>query len=536
MIPLHVHSTCSMLEGTLSLDKLIKRAARFHLNSIALTDTNGIYGLVQFTKKAVERNIKPLLGAFINVPSDDRLNCVLLARNNEGYSDLCKIVTYRKLNDNFSLPEILNSKSKNLFIITTSLELLKGLKKFNNVFAGLVASKKFRTQNRELYNYAQSKNISVTACDPIFFLDKEDYLLHKVVTAIRLNKNLDNLESRDVVDEEFYFKSPVEIKEYWKSLPDILKTCEFIADNCNVDLELNKYKFPVFPVPDGETSSSYLWKIAYEGLLERYQPLTDAAKKRFEYEFSVIREMNFEDYFLIVWNIVGEAKKRGMMTIGRGSAANSLVAYCLGLTQVDPVKYNLYFERFLNKGRSNPPDVDIDFSWKERDEIIKYVFDKYGYENVAMISTHVTFKARSAFREVAKVFGFTDNEISRYSKLIPWTSAENLPNVAELYPESKALNFKIEPWKTIVDIASKIAGFPRHLSIHPGGIVITPGPVTNFTALEYAKNKGFGLIITQPDMYSIEELGLIKIDLLSQRSLGVLRDTMEMINKREEEI
>jgi DNA polymerase III alpha subunit len=241
--------------------------------------------------------------------------------------------------------------------------------------------------------------------------------------------------------------------------------------------------------------------------------------------------MGFSNYFLIVWDIINEAKRRGMMTIGRGSAANSLVAYCLEITQIDPLKHNLYFERFLNKARSSPPDFDIDFSWKERDEIVKYIFEKYGYENVAMISTTVTFRARSAFREVAKAFGFTNEEISRFSRKIPWTDAANLPHLAELLPESKGLNFKQEPWKTIVNIASQIARFPRHLSIHPGGIVITPTRITDYVALEYAKNKGLGLIVTQPDMYSIEDLGLIKIDILSQRSLGVLRDTMESIKR-----
>jgi DNA polymerase III alpha subunit len=232
-----------------------------------------------------------------------------------------------------------------------------------------------------------------------------------------------------------------------------------------------------------------------------------------------------------VWDIVREAKVRNMLTIGRGSAANSLVAYCLDLTQVDPVKNNLYFERFLNRGRISPPDVDIDFSWKERDEIVRYVFEKYGYDKVAMISTTVTFRARSAFRETAKVFGLSDREISKYSKYIPWTSASNLEHLSEKFPEAKSLSFENEPWKTIVQIASRLAGFPRHLSIHPGGIVITPESITHYVALEYASNKGLGLIVTQPDMYSIEDFGLIKIDLLSQRSLGVLRDTIKSMNK-----
>jgi DNA polymerase III alpha subunit len=254
-----------------------------------------------------------------------------------------------------------------------------------------------------------------------------------------------------------------------------------------------------------------------------------------EYELSIIEELHFTDYFLIVWDIVQEAKKRGILTIGRGSAANSLVAYCLELTQVDPIKLNLYFERFLNKARSNPPDVDLDFSWKERDEIVKYVFEKYGFERVAMISTTITFRARSAFRETAKAFGISDREISKYSKRIPWTNAINLPEISEKFPESRNLGFDKEPWLSIVRLASRIANFPRHLSIHPSGIVITPTKITDYCALEYAKNKGLGLIITQPDMYSIEDLGLVKIDLLSQRSLGVLRDTMEIINKLSED-
>ncbi len=344
-----------------------------------------------------------------------------------------------------------------------------------------------------------------------------------------MNKNLDNLSKKEVVDREFYFKNISGTEKVYQKIPEAVQNSEFIAENCNVDLRLSEYKFPSFS--SSEDSFALLWEKCFQGLNKRYSPLTKDAVDRLNMELQVIKEMNFTDYFLVVWDIVNEAKKRGMVTIGRGSAANSIVSYCLGITEVDPIKYNLYFERFLNKGRSSPPDIDIDFSWKERDEIVKYVFEKYGYENVAMISTTVTFRARSAFREIAKVYGFTNDEISKYSKFIPWTDARNLLHLSEMFPESKSLNFKIEPWKSIVSLASRLAGFPRHLSIHPGGIIITPKPITNYTALEYAKNKGLGLIITQPDMYSVEELGLVKIDLLSQRSLGVLRDTMDTIQK-----
>jgi DNA polymerase III alpha subunit len=444
------------------------------------------------------------------------------------------LVTSRKLNDDFSLINTLQNSLPDLFIISPSIEIANSVHPKNDFYIELISTKKEKSNNRKRFEFAKNKGIKTVATNPVFFQETEDYEIHKTVTAIRLNDSIDNITDEDIVDEEFYFKDPKLIEKKWASLPETLKASDYIADNCNTDIKLNEYKFPFYSLPSGDTSDSLLWKETFKGLNKKYVKITDEIIKRLEMELSVIKEMGFCDYFLIVWDIVNEAKSRGMLTIGRGSAANSLAAYCLGITQIDPIEQNLYFERFLNKARTSPPDFDIDFSWKERDEIIKYIFEKYGYENVGMISTTVTFRARSAFRETAKAFGFTNAEISRFSRRIPWTSASNLPNLSKLFPESKGLNFNIEPWKTIVNIASKIAGFPRHLSIHPGGIVITPTKITDYVALEYAKNKGLGLIVTQPDMYSIEDLGLIKIDILSQRSLGVLRDTMESIKNNSE--
>jgi DNA polymerase III alpha subunit len=529
MIPLHVHSNYSLLKGTSRIEELVNEAVKNKLNYLALTDTNGMYGLIQFAKDAKQKKIKPILGSVINDPDDDSIYAVFLAKNNSGYADLCKIITSRKLNDDFRLETILNNNLQNLFVVTPSLSLLSRFGNKNNVYAELIITKQNMNRARELFLFTKKNKIKIAASIPVYFLKKSDYIIHKTVTAIRLNKNLDNLLPTEIEDEEYYFKDSNQLNEIYNKIPESIANTKYIADNCNVDLRLNEYKFPTYKVSDSGNTETLLWKECFNGLKKRYPRINDFVINRLKYELSVIKDMNFTDYFLVVWDIVNEAKKRGMVTIGRGSAANSLVSYCLGLTEIDPVKHDLYFERFLNKGRSNPPDVDIDFSWKERDEIVKYVFDKYGYENVAMISTTVTFKARSAFREVAKAFGFTNEEISKYSKFIPWTDARNLTNLSEMFPESRSLNFKTEPWKSIIFLASKLAGFPRHLSIHPGGIIITPKPVTNYTALEYAKNKGLGLIITQPDMYSIEELGLVKIDLLSQRSLGVLRDTMSTI-------
>ena len=534
MIPLHVHSYYTLLRGIVSPEKLISKAVEYNLKALAITDTNSMQGVIQFVKHARENNIKPIIGCTITDIQEKELYAILLAKNNTGYSDICKLITARKLNDDFSLINALQNNLPNLFIISPSIEIANSVHSKNDFYLELITTKKEKLNNRKRFDFAESKGIKTVAINPVFIQKPEDYEIHKTVTSIRLNTSIDNLTEDDIIDEDFYFKNPKLIEREWAAIPDTLKASEDIAGKCNTDLKLYKYKFPFYSLPHGETSESLLWKETFKGLNKKYDKITDGIVKRLEMELSVIKEMGFCDYFLIVWDIVNEAKSRGMLTIGRGSAANSLAAFCLGITQIDPIEQNLYFERFLNKARTSPPDFDIDFSWKERDEIIKYIFEKYGYENVAMISTTVTFRARSAFRETAKAFGFTNTEISRFSRRIPWTSASNLPNLSKLFPESKGLNFNIEPWKTIVNIASKIAGFPRHLSIHPGGIVITPTKITDYVALEYARNKGLGLIVTQPDMYSIEDLGLIKIDILSQRSLGVLRDTMESIKNNSE--
>ena len=535
MIPLHVHSNYSLLQSTISIDKVIEFCKNNSITSIALTDTNAMNGLIQFAKKAYEVGIKPIFGVCITEPDNDRKYIICIAKNNEGYSDICSIITQRKLNDDFSLTKILKATWKNLIFITPHIELLEIINKKNFFYAEIIPTRSNKKNALILYQYSKLNRIPIVASNPIYFLNKKDFELHKLVTAIRLNKTIASISNKELADEEFYFKSSIEMEELFKKIPEAVTNGIKIAGECKVDLNLGEYKYPSYNANQKGNSSSLLSTIAFNGLSNKYECIDDKINNRLEYELSVIRELNFTDYFLIVWDIVQEAKKRGMMTIGRGSAANSLVAYCLELTQVDPIKLNLYFERFLNKARSNPPDVDIDFSWKERDEIVKYVFEKYGYERVAMISTTITFRARSAFRETAKAFGISDREISKYSKKIPWTNAINLPKVSEMFPESKSLGFDKEPWKTIVNLASRIANFPRHLSIHPSGIVITPTKITDYCALEYAKNKGLGLIITQPDMYSIEDLGLIKIDLLSQRSLGVLRDTMDALNKNSED-
>lgn len=532
MIHLHVHTNFSLLQGTLRIEEIIKHCTDNSIKKIAITDTNAMNALIQFSKKAKENNIDPILGTCITDSNDEKKYVLLLAKNNDGYSDICKIITQRRLNEDFSLNSILKKYWKDLFIITPFINLLEISNSKNLLYAEIIVTTLNKKSALKTYDYAIKNDIPIVATNPVYFFNQDDYELHKLVSAIRLNKTFETLSENELVDKEFYFKSENELKKTFNKIPEAINNSDIIASQCSVNLELGENKFPKYPYREIEDPYSLLNKLSHNSLEKKYKIVTKNIIDRLNDELNVIQQSGFTEYFLIVWDLVNEAKKRGMMLIGRGSAGNSLVAYLLGFTQIDPIKHNLFFERFMNKARKSPPDIDLDFSWKERDEIVKYVFDKYGYDRVAMISTTVTFRARSAFRETAKAFGISEREISQYSKKIPWTNANNLPNVAEKFPESRGLGFNKEPWKSIVNLAAKIANFPRHLSIHPSGILITPNKITEYCALEYAKNKGLGLIITQPDMYSIEELGLIKIDLLSQRSLGVLRDTMDVLNKR----
>lgn len=533
MFSLHTHSTYSLLRGTISIERLIELAVDSKSKYASLTDTNGMYGLVQFAKMARVKNIKPILGTLIDDPKNKGYHLICIARNNKGYVQLTKVITARKLKDDFNLLKLLDEDLSNLFLISSSLEFIRTakdkIKTLPNFYSELIVTRKTKYRTRKLYEFSKENGIKYIASHPTYFEKKDDYVLHKLVSSIRTNSTMENINEEELVDEEFYFKSPTELEPVWKRIPEAIFNAEYIAEECNVNLEFGKYKFPYFLKPNNRSAQVILAELAFQGLSQKITSDSSQANQRLHYELNVIDELGFSNYFLIVWDIIMEEKRRQIMTIGRGSVADSLVAYALDFTQVDPIKHNLYFERFLNRGRKSSPDIDIDFSWKERDEIIRYVFDKYGYEKVAMISTIITFRARSAFRETAKAFGIPNREISKYSKYIPWTAAKNLDKLLQKFPKAKGLNFSNEPWRNITELASKLDSFPHHLSIHPSGIVITPKPITNYTALEYASNKGLGMIITQLDMYSIEEMGLMKIDLLSQRSLGVLRDTIRSI-------
>ncbi|MBM3333270.1 DNA polymerase III subunit alpha [Candidatus Sumerlaeota bacterium] len=359
------------------------------------------------------------------------------------------------------------------------------------------------------------------------------------------------------VDEEHYFKTADEMARTFRGLRSALRNTRFIAERCEVDWLgretplLGEWKFPRVAasggLPSDETAFSHLWKVTFEGLKQRYRPLTIEAMRRLEYELEVISRMGFCDYFLAVNEIAEEARRRGWLFLGRGSAANSIVSFALGLTPVDPIRHNLYFERFLNPERRSPPDIDLDFSWKERDAVVRWIFDRFGHDRVALISTHITLQPRQAIREAAKAMGIAEAEVNHFTRPIPgWLGGDftsermkdegrrmkeedggrTLADLPSVFPECRGLPVGEEPWKTVLVHAQRLLGFPRHLSIHCGGLLITPDPITDYTPLQRSAK---GPIITQMEMRAIESLGLIKIDILGNRSLGVMTDCLRLL-------
>jgi DNA-directed DNA polymerase III PolC len=503
----------------------------FGMKAIALTDTNGLCGAISFYKLAINNGIKPIIGVEIDDPSYPCVKAILLAKNKKGYSEICKIVTERNLKNDFSLKEQLEN-IKNVIIISHSPELLKhlaGAWRDNILYAELTchSDPKSRMKCQKLIEFVKKLNIPLVATNNVHFFDRREYYIYKILKAIKENTTISNLEQEKLASENCYLKSPQEMKILFSEIPEAIINTNCIAEECNLKLGFGKYIFPEYDPPSNETSSSYLRKICVEGLRKRYKTLNSKALNRLDYELRVIESLGFSDYFLVVWDIVKKAKELRIPYIGRGSVANSLVAYCLQITNVDPLKYDLYFERFLNPERKNPPDIDLDFSWNERDVIINYIFRKYGEKRVALISTLNRFAARSAIREVGKAMGLSDSEIGEFTSKIPHIRANEVKCLKK-YAECKNLSINKSPYRIILSIAQRIADFPYHFSIHCGGIVIAPEPITEYTPLQKA-NKG--VIITQYDMFDIEELGLVKIDILGNRSLGVLKDTLKRIEE-----
>lgn len=525
------------------MEQICAAAKNDGMSHIALTDTNGLYGLVWFIETAKRFGLTPLVGVYLTTAHN---HCVLLAKNLNGYKFLCKAITDIHIANNPSLFHILTQRNNDLVVLTDDLDLLRQFISQNdleNVFAEIIPYK-----NREqVLRFARKHQIPPVASNGIYFVEEKDWHVHHLLRAIDLNSSLQRVPSEELASKEAFFKTKEEMNRAFPDCPEAIINTQKIATECTFNLDFHNFIFASVTGPHGETAASYLRKKVEEGLQWRYGEMTEQLRQRMEYEMSIIEEKHFAPYFLVVADVVRKAPR----TCGRGSAAASLVSYALGITHVDPIKYDLFFERFLNPGRVDPPDIDVDFPWDERDDILDYIFYKYGKNCTAMISNHNSFKARSAVREIAKVYGIPDAEIGNITKkMSSYWQPENLWNLTKTHPIYKSTDFP-EPWEEIFSLAEKIRGYPRHLSVHCGGVVIAPDGLDNYVPTQEAKKilKLTGVIgdgssglprdvnsknhirVVQWEKDQSEEMGLIKMDILGNRSLAVIRDALRAIER-----
>jgi DNA-directed DNA polymerase III PolC len=381
---------------------------------------------------------------------------------------------------------------------------------------------------REAERLARELGVRLVATNNVHFLRPEEHLHHRAVNAIRTGGLLTTVAPPEITTGEAWFKPASEMQKLFPDHPELLQVTQEIADRCNLQLELGKLIFPECTVPEDETPDSYLEKLSLKGALKRYSSLTEEVRSRLMRELKVIKKKSLSPYFLLVLDIVKEARRRGIPAVARGSAASSMVTYCLGISRVCPLRWGLYFERFLNEQRGDCPDIDIDICGARRDELLDYVYEHWGAEHVAMIASFITMHARLAVREVAKVFGVPPGEVDRFTKRLPHRPVREIVQAIRDLPQCRDLPIDDEPWKTILQVALRLDDAPRHLGIHPCGTVISARPLTRLTPLERATK---GIVVTQYDMNDIEALGLIKMDLLGQRGFTTMALALDNIEK-----
>lgn len=559
---LHVHSEYSLLDGSIRIKDLPKKVKELGMDSLALTDHGNMFGIIQFYKECLKENVKPILGCEVYVSEKElsnktrenkRFHLILLAENDEGYANLMKIVSIGWVDGFYYKPridyEVLKKYSKGLIALSACLagEVQRNI--LNRDFEGAVeAAKKYRDifgernfflelqnhgikeqleVNKYLLEIHKKTGIGLVATNDVHYLTKDDAEAHDVLLCIQTGKTLDDKDRMKFQTQEFYLKSPEEMQELFSSYPDAIENTEKIAKRCNVNIEFHNYKLPKFTAPNGMKNEDYLKELSIKGLKERYKEIDDKIQKRFEFEFNTILSMGYIDYFLIVRDFINYAKKNNIQVgPGRGSAAGSIISYALGIVDVDPLKFNLLFERFLNPQRVSMPDIDIDFCYERREEVIEYVREKYGQDHVSQIVTFGTMAARGAIRDVGRVMGISYSKVDYIAKQVPQQINMTIEKALEISSELRNL-YEEDQVKKLIDTALKIEGLPRHTSTHAAGVVIADRPITDYVPL--ARNDD--IILTEFNMTELEELGLLKMDFLGLRTLTVIRDAVDMIEK-----
>jgi len=507
MIPLEVHSHYSLLRGTLSPKHLCDFMIKKGHTCFAIADTNNLYGMIFLYQTALERGLDMIVGATLDDTQNHR--AVLLVKDTTGYSNLCRLISYRHTETGFDLLKHLSGRLEGLVMLTQDHELLENYQS-EDVYVSLSSG------SYGLYQWARDEGLPYVANIPAYMGSPRGHHLHRIMRAIDLNTKLSRLPEAELTSMNHYLHSRSEALQVLPFAEEALERTREIASKCQWRPPLDNF---IFPESNEDRDYQNLKNQVYLGAQERYGNITDRVRDRIEHELKTVKEKRFSNYFLTVQNIVQQSP----ITCGRGSAAASIVAYTLKITHVDPIRHNLFFERFLSPGRTDPPDIDVDFPWDTRDDILQYTFDTYGDSHSAMICNHVTFKARAAIREVAKVYGLTDSEISTVTKRLShlWYVSDPFEELAN-NPLLSDLELK-EPWPEIIRNGFYLAGFPRHLSVHPGGVVLTPQEIRGYVPVQRAPK---GVQIIQWEKDQAEDFGLIKIDLLGNRSLAVIRDIL----------
>lgn len=563
---LHTHTEYSLLDGEASIKKLVKRVAELGMDSCAITDHGTMYGVVDFYRECKANGIKPIIGCEVYVAPRSRLSkeygvdnkyshLILLAENEIGYKNLIYLVSMGCIEGYYYKPridkELLREHSEGLIALSACIagevpRLLlngdiSGAKKAvsehieifgkDNYFIeiqdhGLPEQKKVLPQ---LISLAEETGVGVVATNDIHYLTKDDAFCQDVLMCIQMEKTVDDPDRMRFETEEFYVKSEAEMRELFAFIPEAIENTEKIAKRCRVDFDFSTRHLPKFDVPGGREPFEYLKELCEKGLAERYEDVTEELKERLAYELGVINKMGFTDYFLIVSDFIRFARENGVAVgPGRGSAAGSIVSYTLGITSIDPIKYSLIFERFLNPERVSMPDIDIDFAPDGRQKVIDYVVSKYGADNVAQIVTFGTMKARLAIRDVARALGVPYADADRVAKLIPRDLNATIDSALETVPELKALYENDGAIKRLIDTSRTLEGLPRHASTHAAGVVITGEPIVNYVPLTLNKDD---FITTQFPKDTVENLGLLKMDFLGLRNLTVIESALDIIKK-----
>lgn len=555
-VHLNVHSEYSLLNNYNPIEKLIDKAVELKFTAIAITDYNNMYGVIDFYKRCKSKNIKPIIGVEITLKylNNKFYNVILLCKNNDGYKNLCKLVSNLYIiegrNGKFITFDELYKFSKNLILIFGSRRsflydcILNGdldsakneILNFKTIFNkdDLFLELNFHFEDNDeknintYLNLALENNINTVVTNDVHYLENTSFNLFNIARCIDKGIEIKDLKDKFFTKQEYYLKSEQEILKIFSNLKDSIENTKFIADRCNVSFDFNTYHLPEYPIYDGFTAKEdFLYSLVKKGLNKRYKDITEKINNRIKYELSIINSMGFTDYFLIVWDFINFAKKNKIpVGPGRGSGASSLVAYCLYITDIDPIKYNLIFERFLNPERISMPDFDIDFCNERRSEVIDYVINKYGKDKVSQIVTFGTMKPRAAIRDVGRVLGYKLYIVDKIAKLIPVNSI-SFKDALESSLELKTLYDNDVSIKKLINTSEKFENLKRHISIHAAGIVITKEKLTEYIPL----SKSTDNIVTQFNMVELEELGLLKIDFLGLRTLTVIDGAIKLIEK-----